>query len=51
MTLTKPKSDESRELQLKLLGETLKGLTPKQLENAVRMAGSLLRIKANRPKG
>ncbi len=48
MTPITPKPNVSREQRLKLLGETLKGMTPKQVENAVRVAGNLLARKINK---
>ena len=43
---TTPKSNVSHEQRLKLLGETLKGLSPKDRADALRVAANLLAIKA-----
>lgn len=48
MTPIKPKLDMSREMRLKLLGETLKGMSPKDLADAIRVASNLLARKINK---
>lgn len=48
MTPTMPKSNVSREEQLKLLGATLKALSPKDRADAIKVAAKLLAIRARK---
>ena len=46
MTSTKKPSNDSREKRLRELGETLKALSPQEREQAVKIAGKALALKA-----
>ena len=47
---TTPKPVVSREKRLQHLGETLKALTPEQLENVIRVTANLLATRARKAK-